>query len=131
MEPRSPSLQANSLQAEPPGKPKNTGMHSLSLLQWIFPTQESDRGLLRCQQILYQLSYQGSPTCKLTCTLIFFQFQQAIFFIDVQLIYKCCVNICCIALIQSHTHIYTLFFKIFFSIVIYHRILNIVPCAIR
>ena len=29
MEPRSPSLQANSLQAEPPGKPKNTGVGSL------------------------------------------------------------------------------------------------------
>ena len=36
-------------------------MGSLSLLQWIFPTQESNRGLLHCKQILYQLSYQGSP----------------------------------------------------------------------
>ena len=31
------------------------------LLQRIFPTQESNRGLLHCRQILYQLSYQGSP----------------------------------------------------------------------
>ena len=30
----------------------------LSLLQQIFPTQESNRGLLHCRQILYQLSYQ-------------------------------------------------------------------------
>ena len=35
---RSPSLQVDSLPAEPPGKPRNTGMGSLSLLQWIFPT---------------------------------------------------------------------------------------------
>ena len=60
-EPRSPILQADSLPIEPQGKPKNIGMGSLSLLQWIFPTQESNWGLLHCRQILYQLSYQGSP----------------------------------------------------------------------
>ena len=32
-----------------------------SLGQWIFPTQASNRGLLHCRWILYQLSYQGSP----------------------------------------------------------------------
>ena len=37
------------------------GVASLSLLQGIFPTQESNQGLLHCRQILYQLSYQGSP----------------------------------------------------------------------
>ena len=52
----------NSLPAEPQGKPKNTGVGSLSLLQWIFPTQESNWGLQHCRQILYQLSYQGSKT---------------------------------------------------------------------
>ena len=61
IEPRSPALQADSLPAEPPGKPKNTGVGSLSLLQRIIPTQESNWGLLYCRQILYQLSYQGSP----------------------------------------------------------------------
>ena len=35
---RSPALQADSLPAEPQGKPKNTGVGSLSLLQGIFPT---------------------------------------------------------------------------------------------
>ena len=34
-------------------------MASLSLLQWIFPTQESNQGLLQFRQILCQLSYQG------------------------------------------------------------------------
>ena len=38
--------------------PKNTRVGSLSLLQGIFPTQESNWGLLHCRQILYQLSYQ-------------------------------------------------------------------------
>ena len=38
--PRSPTLQVDSLPAEPPGKPKNTGVGSLSLLQRIFPTPE-------------------------------------------------------------------------------------------
>ena len=38
IKPRSPSLQADSLPAEPQGKPKNTGVGSLSLLQWIFLT---------------------------------------------------------------------------------------------
>ena len=34
-------------------------MGSLSLLQQIFPTQESNWDLLHCRWILYQLSYQG------------------------------------------------------------------------
>ena len=58
IDPRSPALQVASLPSEPPGKPKNTGVGSLSLLQGIFPTQELNRHLLNCKQILYQLSYQ-------------------------------------------------------------------------
>ena len=61
IKPRSPTLQVDSLPAEPQGKPKNTGVGSLSLLQQIFLTQESNQGLLHCRQILYQLSYQGRP----------------------------------------------------------------------
>ena len=41
---------------------QSTGVGSLSLLQWNFPTQESNQGLLHCRQILYQLRYQGSPS---------------------------------------------------------------------
>ena len=40
---------------------QNTGVGSLSLLQGIFLTQEWNRGLLHYRQILYQLSYKGSP----------------------------------------------------------------------
>ena len=61
IKPRSPALQAASLPAEPQEKPKNTGVGSLSLLQKIFPTQESNQGLLNCRWILYQLSYEGNP----------------------------------------------------------------------
>ena len=38
----------DSLPAEPPGKPENTGVGSLSLLQGIFLTQELNQGLLPC-----------------------------------------------------------------------------------
>ena len=55
----SPTLQADSLPAEPQGKPKNAGVGSLSLLQQIW-TQQSNWGLLHCTWILYQMSYQGS-----------------------------------------------------------------------
>ena len=40
---------------------QNTGVGSLSLLQGIFPTQESNPGLPCCRWILYQLSHKGSP----------------------------------------------------------------------
>ena len=38
---------------------------SLSLLQQIFLTQESNQDLLHCRRICYQLSYEGSPHSKL------------------------------------------------------------------
>ena len=40
---------------------QNTAVGSLFLLQGIFPTQESNSGLLHCRQILYKLSHQGNP----------------------------------------------------------------------
>ena len=61
IEPRSLVLWADSLSAEPQEKPKNTGVGSLCLLQGIFPTQESNWGLLHCRRLLYQPSCEGSP----------------------------------------------------------------------
>ena len=58
IKPWSPVLQGDSLPSEPQGKPKNTGVGNISLLQWIFLTQESNEGLLHCKRILNQLSYQ-------------------------------------------------------------------------
>ena len=60
-QPRSPAMQLDSLPVEPRGKPKNTGVGSLSLLQGTFLTQESNWGLLHCWHILYQQSSEGSP----------------------------------------------------------------------
>ena len=61
IKPRTLTLQADSLPAEPQGKPKNTGVGSVSLLQGIFPTQGSNPGLSHCRRILYQLSRKGNP----------------------------------------------------------------------
>ena len=41
---------------------KNTGVGCHFLLQGIFPTQESNPGLLHYRQTLYHLSQQGSPS---------------------------------------------------------------------
>ena len=43
---------------------QNTGVVSLSLLQGIFPTQESNRGLLPCRRILYQLTMREAPLSR-------------------------------------------------------------------
>ena len=66
------ALQADSLPSEPARKLKNTGVGSLSLVQRNFLTQESNWGLLHCRQILYQLSYQGSPLMvwQMACNLV-------------------------------------------------------------
>ena len=60
---RSPASLVDSLPSEPPRKPKNTGMGSLTLLKGIFPIQESNQPFLHCRQILYRLRYKGSPMC--------------------------------------------------------------------
>ena len=54
----SPALRGDSLPAEPPGKPKNTGVGSLSLPQGIFLTQESHWGPLHCRRVLHQLRHR-------------------------------------------------------------------------
>ena len=59
IKPRPPTLHADSLPAESQGKPKNTGVGSLSLLKGIFPTQGSNPGLQHCRQILYHLSHHN------------------------------------------------------------------------
>ena len=57
------SLPGSSLHGASPGK--NTGVachaHFSYILQGIFPSQGLNPGLPHCRQILYHLSYQGSP----------------------------------------------------------------------
>ena len=54
----SDSLQPHGLYSPWNSPGQNTGVGSLSLLQGIFPTQESNPGLPHCKRILYQLSYR-------------------------------------------------------------------------
>ena len=57
----SDSLQPHGLHSPWNSPGQNTGVSSLSLLQWIFPTQESNQCLPRCRWILYQLNHKRSP----------------------------------------------------------------------
>ena len=66
IKPRLPALQADSLPAEPQGKPENTGVGSLSLLQHIFLTQDLNRGLLHCKQILLSIELLRKPQGRWT-----------------------------------------------------------------
>ena len=69
IEPRSFALQADSLPAEPPGKPKNIGVGSHPFSGGSSqPRNQTSWGLLHCRQILYQLSYQESPLCYIPGT---------------------------------------------------------------
>ena len=61
IKPKSLALQADSVPSEPLRKPKNTAVGGPSFLQGNFMTQEVNRDLLHCMQILYQLNYQGIP----------------------------------------------------------------------
>ena len=50
---------------------KNSGVGCHSLLQGIFSTQELNRDLLHCRQILWQMSYQGSLPLMMSSNVIF------------------------------------------------------------
>ena len=89
IKPRPLTLQADSLPAEPQGKPKNAGVGSLSFLQGIFLTQELNRGHLHCRWILYQLRYQGSTW-------------KVIFFIKYTLSKRSC-PLCSLILFSTHS----------------------------
>ena len=60
IESRSPTFQADSLPSKPPGKPKNTGVSSLFLLQGIFLTQEL-QGCLALQVDSLPAELPGKP----------------------------------------------------------------------
>ena len=61
IEPRPPALQMDSLPAEWPGKPKNTRMGSLFLLQGIFLTQVLNQGSLALQADSLLAELSGKP----------------------------------------------------------------------
>ena len=67
LEARSPTLQVDSLPAEPQGKSKNTGVGSLSLLQWIFPIPGVEPGSLALQMVSLPTELWGKPIYLRTC----------------------------------------------------------------
>ena len=105
----------DSLPAEPAAKPKNTGVRSLSLLQQIFLTQESNQGLLHCRQILYQLSYQGSPKPK-----VVYANSGIFFFIEIKLIY----NVVLVSGVQHSESVIYIHVPLLFQILSPYRLLQ-------
>ena len=60
-QPRSPTLEADSLQSEPPGKPKNTGVGSLTLLQGNLPNPGIELGSPALQVNSLPAELPGKP----------------------------------------------------------------------
>ena len=65
------AVMSDSLRPQGKSPGKNAGVSCYSLLQEIFPTQESNPGLLHCRCIPDQLSYQGSPNHTVSVYLTF------------------------------------------------------------
>ena len=61
IKPRSPTFQVDSLPAEPQGKPKNTGVGSLSLLQQIFQNPGIKPGSPALQAYSLPAELPGKP----------------------------------------------------------------------
>ena len=70
IKPRSPALQADSLPAEPQWKLRNTGVGSLSLLQGIFLTQESNRGFCIAGGFFTNWAMRGQAKFWLHCPIV-------------------------------------------------------------
>ena len=58
------SLRHHGLYSQWNSPSQKTGVGSLSLLQWIIPTQESNRGLLHYRQILYRATREYYSVIK-------------------------------------------------------------------
>ena len=70
------SVMSNSLQPRELYRPwnspgQNTGFCSLSLLQRIFPTQESNWDFLHCRWIFLPIELSGKPQMRYACSLYY------------------------------------------------------------
>ena len=121
------------LPAEPAGKPRITGVGSLSLLQGIFPTQESSPGLLHCRRVLHQLSHRGalagpphwSPRC---CTVSLSQPQRRGFLTvpsTAQRVSHCSTSLSATAQRVSHCSMSLPTLVLFFSFQIFPSVLSL------
>ena len=75
----------------------------------------------------HSYTFTGLFSCKQMLSLQLRDLTILLFLIEVYLIYS--VNFCCTIVIQLYT--YKRPFCIFFSLMVYHKLLNIVPCAIQ
>ena len=109
---------------------QNTGVGSCSLLQGIFPTQGLNLGFPLCRWVLYQLSPQGSPERE--CNLLLCSFLPGKSHGQRSLggcspwTHKEPDMTERLTLSLSYKYI---FLFIFFSIIVYHKILNTVTHA--
>ena len=84
IKPRSSTLQAYSLPSEPPRKPKNTGMGSLSVLQGIFLTPGLKPGSPALQADSLSAELPGSPSTFRLLPVMLLEYSCASF----------CLNLC-------------------------------------
>ena len=84
IKPGSPTLQAYSLPSEPPRKPKNTGMGSLSILQGIFLTPGLKPGSPALQADSLSAELPGSPSTFRLLPVMLLEYSCASF----------CLNLC-------------------------------------
>ena len=74
IEPRSSALQVDSLPSEPPGKPKNTRVGSLSLLQGNLPDSGIEPESPALQADSLPAEQPGMPVLSMHCLLFIFSF---------------------------------------------------------
>ena len=140
-----------SVHGDSPGK--NTGVGWYALLQGVFPTQGLNPGLMHCWQLLYHLNHQGSPKLLKWVVYPFSRgssqprnwtgiscFAGGFFTSQVtrEVLqttsdfsptlstgiphFNCALLYCALQILWV--------FSLFISIIVYYKILNIVPCAI-
>ena len=139
----------SSVHGNSPGK--NTGVGWHALLQGVFPTQGWNPGLMHCRQILYCLNHQGSPQILkwvsypfsrgssqprnwtgISCFAGgFFTSQLTREVLQTTSDFPQLLVQASLILIVLYCALQILWvFSLFISIIVYCRILNIVPCAI-
>ena len=102
--------------------PLDFNTFSQVIFQPLIPRQHAGLGSPFFLLSFPQCASEGNPRiCLVFVSIIFGSI------VDVQ----CCVSFCCIAEWFSHTYICSFFVNFHCHLWLYHRVLNIVPCAIQ